>query len=555
MARASLSIYVKSFLARHPAVANRVMGLLGPRRVQKIAQRTAIRAARRAYAQVPFYRTLFRAHGFDDARMAHLKWKDFLQLPTSDKVQTGGVPDNDLIDSRVISPTADALIGRSSGTSGAPVFWPMGWEEFWLARAVFWRWLRDIGGDRLRTGVVVSAVLDGADLAGQTLLFPFFSLKEQTHWPFQTFPGGEDPDDLVPLIRWLIQQGYERLIFAGFPGSIERLLDRNEQLRAKDPKSGVDWSAFQRIRLVLGGQLVAASLRRRIEQEMGVSRYDLISAYASSDAGQLIFQSTPFTIWLEAYLAQHPVLYDAFGIGAEHQSKPLMECITPLAVYSEQDDEHVLLLTVWKHRPLIRYNTHDLVRMLPARDVVRTLDRTARGWRRDFKKAGYGRSSIPRVVALGIILGRADDVCIVNAANITPDILRGALEAADILPKIHHFKHDNDASCPNVYEVYLELNDSASEMERTLLAATWKPQLLEALLSQPASTDLAAAHRANPIELELFVRSRGEDEFMGDDEAIKKRYVPRAHHRHAAADATADVSVDSAVGVSRPFEE
>jgi phenylacetate-coenzyme A ligase PaaK-like adenylate-forming protein len=516
------------------------MGLLGPRRVEALARRAAIRAARRAYAQVPFYHELFQASGFNQRRMNRLTWSDFQQLPSSDKVQASTVPDVDLLDSRRLSPIADALIGRSSGTSSAPVFWPLGWEEFEAARATFWRWLREVGADRRRTAVVVSMAVDGADLAGQMPLFALFSLKETTQWPFQTFPGGEDPADLILLLRWLIQQRYEVLVLAGFPGSIERLLDRIAELRVADPKTSVDWSAFQRIRLTLGGQLVAASLRRRIEKEMGVAPFDLIPLYASSDTAQFMFYSTPFTIWLETFLAARPELYAALGIGAEHQSKPLMECIPPLAAYTEQDDENVLLLTVWKHRPLIRYNTHDLVWMLPAREIVRTLDLKAHGWRRAFRRTGFGRGAIPQVAALGIILGRADDVCIVNAANITPEILQSALEASDILPKIHHFKHYNDASRPNTYEVYLELNDTVSEIERTSLAAEWKPKLLAALLAQPASTDLAAAHRANPIELELFARSRGQDEFEGDDQSIKKRYMPRAYQRTAVVDTSTD---------------
>jgi phenylacetate-coenzyme A ligase PaaK-like adenylate-forming protein len=551
MAQFSLSLRLKCLLIRHPVLANRLMGALGARRVENIARRAAIRAARRAYAQVPYYHELFKAHGFDDARMQRLTWEDFNQLPPSDKVQTSAVRDSDLLDSHRMSPTEDALIGRSSGTSSAPVFWPLGWEEFAFARASFWRWLRDVGADRRRTAVVVAMAVDGADLAGQMPLFSLFSAKETTHWPFQTFPGGENPTDLVVLMRWLIQQHYEVLVFAGFPGSIERLLDRVAELRATDPESSVDWSAFQRIRLNLGGQLVAASLRRRIEQEMTVNPFDLIPVYASSDTGQFMFQSTPFTIWLERYLAIHPDLYAALGIGAEHQSKPLMECITPLAAYSEQDEENVLLLTVWKHRPLIRYDTHDLVWLRPAYAIIGILDREAHGWRRDFKAEGYGGGFIPRVTALGIILGRADDVCIVNAANIAPEILQAALEASGVLKEIHHFKHYNDESRPNVYEVYLELNDTVSEMERTLLAATWKPQLLAALLTQPASTDLAAAHRANPIELQLFVRSRGQAEFDGDDQSTKKRYVPRPQRRIPAV----EVSTDSDLGVSDSLEE
>lgn len=523
----SLSFRVKCLLIRHPVLANRLMGLLGSRRVESLARRAAIRAARRAYTRVPFYHELFKAHGLDSERMQRLTWKDFKQLPTSDKAQTRDIPVRDLLDTLKPSPAADALIGRSSGTSGAPVFWQTGWDELWLIRAAYWRWLRDIDSDRRRTAVIVSMAIDGGDLAGQLALFPVVSLKEQTRWPFQTFPGGENADDLILLIRWLIQQDYDTLFLGGFPGSIERLLDRVAYLRSVDPAAAVDWSKFRRIRVVTGGQIVSGALRKRIQREMGVAPCDLIPLYASSDSGQLILYSTPFTLWLEGVLETHPQLYDALGIELEHRTKPLMECITSLSVYTELDEEDTMLLTSWKHRPLIRYRTHDLAWMRPSQVIVRTLDREMRGWRRDFARAGYGRGHVPKVATLGIILGRADDVCIINAANVSPDILRDALDASDILPRLHHFKHDTDETHPNVYLVYLELNDTLGEADRSALAAEWKPELLSALVSQPAASDLAAAHHANPIELEVFVRSRGEDEFEGDDQYVKKRYVPR----------------------------
>jgi len=157
--------------------------------------------------------------------------------------------------------------------------------------------------------------------------------------------------------------------------------------------------------------------------------------------------------------------------------------------------------------------------------LVRALDKSAKGWRKDFARYGYTRRDIPRSITLGMILGRADDLRFVNGAAITPDILRNALEAAAILPQIHHFKHGADDAHPNEYYVYLELPDRRDAMARELLAAQWEPSLLEALISQPAAADLQTAHRSTPIVLKIYVRSRGENEFAGDDQQGKKRYT------------------------------
>lgn len=527
MVRISFTFRVKSALVRHPLLANRLMRMLGARGVERLARRSAIRAAQKAYRQVPFYQSLFTRSGFTARQMRRLNWKGFQQLPISDKVQAMGVADRDLMDNRRSSPDADAIIGRSSGTTAGPAFWPAGWEELTLARAAYWRWLREIGADRTRTAVVVSMTVDGYDLAGNLTLFSVFSLKEQTHWPYQTFAAGENPEDVIILARWLTEQSYETLFLLGFPGAIERLLDLNLELEQANPGSGVDWSRFNRIRVAMGGQVVSPVLRKRIRQEMGISIFDLMFIYSSSDIGQVLFQSSPFTLWLESLLEAHPELGAKLGISEEDQGKPIMECITALAVYSEIAPDGTLVVTTWKHRPLVRYQTHDLLWVQSTRDIIRTLNREVKGWRKDFARAGFGRRFIPRVATLGTIQGRDDDVCIVNACNITPDLLRSALEESAILSRLHHFKHSTNPAYPTRYSVYLELDQPASADELCELTKLWSPQLLQALLTRPGLPDLAASHRANPIDFQLILRSRGEAEFATDDHYPKKRYMQR----------------------------
>jgi hypothetical protein len=106
-------------------------------------------------------------------------------------------------------------------------------------------------------------------------------------------------------------------------------------------------------------------------------------------------------------------------------------------------------------------------------------------------------------------------------------MLRQALDGAGILPRLRHFKHETDDDHPNEYRVYLELNETLDAAACAALAEQWQPSLLEALMHLPAASDLAAAHRANPIELKVVVRARGEGEFTGDEEQAKASHVLR----------------------------
>jgi len=306
------------------------------------------------------------------------------------------------------------------------------------------------------------------------------------------------------------------------------MLDRLKEVRAQDPTAGVDWAQFRRKRIQMSGQVVSRELRERIHRDLGIAETNLDAIeilLGSSDAGQIIARSSRFTAWLERFTAEHPEVADRLGIPVEHRTKPLMEFVPSISIYPENDPELGLLLTTWKHWPLIRYRSNDQAWLRPACDVVRTLNRTAKGWRKDFARYGGTRRDVPRAAMLGMILGRVDDACIINGANITPDILRDALADVGILPQIHHFKHSAGRASPSEYYVYLELPDQRDAMARDLLAAQWRPSLLEALISHPAATDLQTAHRGTPIDLKVFVRSRGKDEFAGDDARPKQRFT------------------------------
>ncbi len=535
------SLRFQMYLVSHPRVANRLLGLMGSRRIEKAERRAALRAAQQAYEHVPFYRRLFEAHGFTAKRMRHLTWEDFRQLPLMSKLDTEEVAEEDLLDSRVPAPLGDALIGRSSGTLRLPIHWPLGWPEFYITRSAFELVLRYLGApDGAPTAVVLTNTVDGGDQSGNMPYRGFFSLKEQKGWNMEMVATGEDSATVHTWLRWFAQRGYTSLLLFAFPGTIERLFDYIASLPEEER---VNWDAFRRKHFMTGGQLAVRSLRERIRQVMRLDPASLTSEtilYISSDTGQLMARSTPFTLWLERYLEQHPDLYSALGLAEEHRVKPLLEFLPPFSIQFEFDRPEGLTLTFWKHRPLIRYKIGDLVWARRMGALVEVLNKVTPTWRQDFLQAGGHPLDIPSVAVLGVVLGRADDICIVNSANVSPAMVQQALEAAGIASLIHHFKHAADPAHPNEYRLYLELHEVQDEQRRLALADQWREQVLSALLQVPSATDLVAAHRANPITFQLYVRSRGEDEFLGDRERKKKTYALRAVPSRQTARVRAD---------------
>jgi phenylacetate-coenzyme A ligase PaaK-like adenylate-forming protein len=527
MPRVPLRVKLRALLASNVVFANRVLWLLGQDRLQKISQRNAIRAAQRAYDTVQYYRTLYQDAGFDHTRMRRLDWNGFLSLPTASKAATAETVDEDLLDRHLSMPRDDALVGRSSGTTRKPVAWPMGWDEFYLTRAAFRAGLRELQADRKSTAVVLIMGAEGTELAGNLMYRIFFSLKEETRWPFEVFLTGEDPTDVCALMKWLARRKYHSILLCSFPGIFEIALGALDA----DPEARDIWTQFARKKIYLGGQIVTRRLRRYIWSQMALAPdrlLDLDVLYISSDTGQTIAHTTPFVAWLQRHADERPELYSALGLAEEHRMKSLLEFVPSISLFVEPNAGGIqgALLTTSKHRPLVRYESHDLVWTKSSTDVVRLLDQSARGWRRDFKKYGYGRRFIPTATLIGAVLGRTDDIRIVNGANISPDVLSRALELAQILPHVHHFKHDTNDDAPSAYYVYLELPDQADATQLRQLEDTWRPKLLNALTSLPETGSVLLSPVKSNLDLHLFVRSRGADEFSGDDARRKLVFVP-----------------------------
>jgi phenylacetate-coenzyme A ligase PaaK-like adenylate-forming protein len=527
MPRTSLGVKMRGKLASDPLLSNRVLRLLGPKRVERLGRKNAIRAAQQAFERVPYYRKLYETHGFDANRMRRLDWAGFVSLPMTSKAATVNVEDEDLLDSHLTFPRDDALIGRSSGTTRKPVIWPTGWDEFYLLRAIFEHGLREIGADHKPSAVVLMMGMDGLELAGTMAFRTFFSMKEELRWPFEVFLTGEDTSDVTAIMKWIAKRNLHSLFVVSFPGTFESALNAI----AADPQAHDVWTSFKRKKLILGGQLVAKPLRERVAHELALGENDLTSLevlYISSDSGHAIAHTTPFVGWLQRFLSERPDLYDVLGLDPEHRTKSILEFVPPFSMFIEPNQEGFegAILTTWKHRPLVRYQSRDLLWVKTSREIIDILNKHAKGWRRDFKRIGYDRRYIPSTSLIGVVLGRADDIRIVNSANISPDILRHALELAGILPQLHHFKHDTDDDEPLTYYVYVELSGQEDEAQLRRLEEEWKPLLLDALTDMPEIASVLLAPFKKVVDLRLFVRSRGTGEFEGDDMLPKRAYVP-----------------------------
>lgn len=339
---------------------------------------------------------------------------------------------------------------------------------------------------------------------------------------------GEDAEKAHQWLCQFAQEGFTSLCIVSFPGTMERLLNYEQALPEAER---VPWSVFKRKHILMGGMTAGLSLRKRVRAEMGLDPTSLSSEsilYISSDTVVKMAQTSPFTLFLERHLDTHPELYSHLDLAEEYRDRPLLQFVPPFSMFLEYDHPEGLLVTQWKHQPLIRYRIGDLVWTVTVASLLPILDRVTPLWREDFRRAGGSKADMPTAATVGVVLGRADEVVIVNAANVSTAMVDLALEHAGLKEQIKHWKHRTDHNDPNAYYLYLELHRTPGEEQLLALAQGWQGRILDALLKVPAASDLAAAHRTNAIDFHLLVRGEGSAEFAGDSRMRKRTHaVPR----------------------------
>src|SRR5258708_16656481 len=100
---------------------------------------------------------------------------------------------------------------------------------------------------------------EGIDLAGNIVYRAFFSLKEETRWPFELFLAGEDPADVCTLMKWIAKREISSPLIGTHPGTFESLLDQ----AAAGPEARTVWTRVKRKQIFVRGPMIAQPLRDR----------------------------------------------------------------------------------------------------------------------------------------------------------------------------------------------------------------------------------------------------------------------------------------------------
>lgn len=302
---------------------------------------------RRTAATVPAYRAFLAEHRIAPGDITD--YADFQRLPPTTKANyhhryplPDRCRDGDL--------SGCDLIAVSSGSTGAPTYWPRAAADEAAAVRRFESVLVDgFGADKRRTLAVICFPL-GTWVGGVYTLSCLRALAERL--PLTLVAPGNNKAEILRVTPELA--GYaDQVVLLGYPPFLKDIIDTG--IRA-----GIEWSRYA-VKLVLAGEVITEQWRTLLGERAGLDpERDIAALYGTADGG-VLGNETPLSVRIRRFLAVHPqAARELFG----ELRLPTLLQYDPADRWFETLDG-TLLFTADAGVPLIRYHIADHGGLVP----------------------------------------------------------------------------------------------------------------------------------------------------------------------------------------------
>ncbi len=366
--------------------------------------------------RVPAYRAFLAHHGVDPAAIRTRD--DFARLPLTTKVgylQQHPLPA--LCKGGALS-TSDT-IAVSSGSTGAPTFWPRSVEdELRIARRFEQVFVDSFGADVKRTLAVVCFPL-GTWVGGMFTAACCRHLATKGHPVFTVTPGNAKPE-ILRVVQQLAPH-FEQTVLLGYPPFLKDTVDAGR-------REGVRWDQYG-IKLVLAGEVFSEEWRALMGERASLVRplLDSASLYGTADAG-VLGNETPVSIAIRRFLAQRP---DAARAMFGEARLPTLCQYDPCSRFFEEH-EGTLVFTGDNGVPLVRYHISDQGGVVPFDDMIARV--RALGF--DPIEAAQSAGARVRDLPFVYVFGRSHFAVSFFGANVFPEMVAVGLEQPQLVAHV-----------------------------------------------------------------------------------------------------------------------
>lgn len=358
-----------------------------------------------AAKRVPAYRHFLQKHGINPDKI--YTYKDFKKIPLTDKKSyILQYPFRDLFFDFKIPP----MVYASSGSSGKPTFWFRGDEQELVGGDLHEIIFKDIFDlEKKEPTLVIICFSMGVWVAGNYTLNSCRNLSRKG-WNITTITPGTEKEDILNILKELVPH-FKQTVLAGYPPFVMDIVNEalNKKIKIKND-----------IKILTAGDKFSEEWRRtllnllRVKDGLGF----LVSIYGSADGG-ILGHETPLTIFLRNSAALNSALH-----------KVLFEGELPLPAFVQYHPNHIffeevrgeLVFTTQTAMPLIRYNIHDVGRIVNHPDLINLLRNNR--WKEKLKSETLKKWTLPTLV----LKGRTDVAVTFYALNIFPEHIKAGVE-------------------------------------------------------------------------------------------------------------------------------
>lgn len=402
---------------------------------------TALTVFKISSQEVPAYQKFLRAHDVKPEQI--ITEEDFFKLPVTDKksyIQKYTLAE--LTKSGRVPPVAYA----SSGSSGTPTFWFGSDKHEMRGGKIHEKIFRDVLGLSPHDSTLVIICLSmGVWVAGS---YTLASCREVARkgWNIMTITPGIEMADIMHILKNLTPN-FQNTILVGYPPFI---MDVVTETQRQDIKIG------NVIKIITTGDKFTEEWRDDLLNFLKITNpYSaLVSIYGCSDAAVLGYE-TPLSIFLRRKMNENNELFKEIAPANSTILPSVVQYETEYIFFEEINGE--LVFTTDAPIPLVRYNIHDIGKVITFEEVKHFLEKYTL-WE-EVRKLGFAQWELPFLVQSG----RSDVAVTFYALNIPGDHLKVCVEDKRIKKflsgNFFAYTKDLDKSRKQRLYINLELKD------------------------------------------------------------------------------------------------
>lgn len=198
----------------------------------QIAQSTALQLFYEMAERVPAYKDFLRKHRIDPAKIN--SYHDWQHVPPIDKPSyIDQYPIDQLCWDGQLTPSY--MLSASSGSTGAPYFWPRMTEQTEQGATISQAIYRELFKAHEKSTLYIIAFGMGMWIAG-TYMMMATQVVAQQGYPITVATPGMNKTEILKLVKFG-QQHYQQLILVGLPPFVKDIIDTGLA-------EGIDWQKF-----------------------------------------------------------------------------------------------------------------------------------------------------------------------------------------------------------------------------------------------------------------------------------------------------------------------